>query len=63
MTKQTLLRRGYAIKHSEKVGWWVDGAYGYLVAGYYPSEALAVGMATKAIAAAKASGSRPCWLR
>lgn len=61
MTKRTLKRKGYAIKHTA-VGWWVDGVCGYMVSGYHPTEALAVAAADKAIADAKASGSRPCWM-
>lgn len=61
MTKRTLQRHGYTIKHSA-VGWWVDGACGYMVAGYYPTEALAVTEAGKAIATAKSTGDRPVWL-
>lgn len=61
MTKRTLQRKGYTVKHAA-VGWWVDGVCGYLVAGYFPSEAQAVKEAGKAIATAKASGERPVWL-
>ena len=62
MTKGTLQRHGYTIKHTTAVGWWIDGAYGYLVAGYYSSEGQAVTEASKAIAAAKACGRHPCWM-
>lgn len=61
MTKRTLQRHGYTVKHSQ-VGWWVDGAGGYLVAGYFPNEAQAIEEAGKAIAEAKAMGARPSWL-
>jgi hypothetical protein len=33
-----------------------------MVSGYHPTEALALAAASAAIAEAKASGSRPCWL-
>ena len=62
MTKRTLQRKGYAIKHTAAVGWWVDGAFGYMVSGYHPTEDLAIAAASSAIAEAKASGGRPCWL-
>lgn len=61
MTKRTLLRKGYTIKHTS-VGWWVDGACGYLVSGYHPTEDLAVAAASTAISDAMSSASRPCWL-
>lgn len=61
MTKRSLLKRGYAVKYGSP-GWWVDGAFGYLVAGYYPTEDLAVLEAGKAIAQAKAAGRNPAWL-
>ena len=62
MTKRTLQRNGYTIKHTAAVGWWVDGACGLLVAGYFSSEDQAIVEAGKAIAVAKASSSRPCWM-
>ncbi len=62
MSKRTLQRDGYTIKHTAAVGWWVDGVCGYLVAGYYSSEDRAVAGASEAIAAAKARDSRPCWM-
>lgn len=61
MTKRTLQRKGYKIKHTD-VGWWVDGACGYMVSGYHPIEDLAIKAASQAIASAIASGDRPCWL-
>lgn len=62
MTKRALQRKGYTIKHAAAVGWGVDGACGYMVSGYHSTEALALAAASAAIAEAKASGSRPCWL-
>lgn len=62
MTKRTLLRSGYTIKHTSSVGWWVDGVCGYLVSGYHDTEAVAVEEAGKAIAEASADGRRPCWM-
>lgn len=61
MTKRTLQRHGYSVKHTS-VGWWVDGACGYLVAGYFPTEGQAVEEAGKAIAQAKAEGRNPSWM-
>ncbi|MDN7753803.1 hypothetical protein [Burkholderia gladioli] len=61
MTKRKPLRDGYSINHTV-VGWWVDGFCGYLVAGYFEAEELAVAEAGKAIAAAKSTGCPPVWL-
>ncbi|MCZ8254694.1 MAG: hypothetical protein O9327_03280 [Polaromonas sp.] len=61
MTKRTLQRLGYSIKHTAAVGWWVDGAFGYLVAGYWPSEAEAVTHAAVAITTARQAGAQPAW--
>lgn len=62
MTRRTLKRRGYTIKHSI-VGWWVDGFCGYKVGdGYANSEAQAVLDAGNAIAAAKVADRKPIWL-
>ena len=60
MTKRTLRRKGYTVKRAS-VGWWVDGASRYLVAGYIPSEKQAIEEARKALARAEASGGRPVW--
>lgn len=62
MTKRSLRRKGYTIKHTAAVGWWVDGVCGYMVSGYHPTEALAIEAAGNAIVEAKASGRNPCWL-
>lgn len=60
-TKRRLERMGYVIKHSE-VGYWVDGAYGYLVAGYYRTQTEAISCAANAIQQASGSDSRPVWM-
>lgn len=60
-TKLRLERMGYVIKRTE-VGYWVDGAYGYLVAGYYRTEAEAISCAANAIQQARASDRRPVWM-
>lgn len=62
MTKRTLKRRGYTIKHTEAVGWWVDGACGNMVSSYWPTEEQAVTAAGQRIRAALAAGERPVWL-
>lgn len=62
MTKRRLRRLGYAIKSTPAVGWWVDGAFGYLVSGYWPTEAEAIGAASARISSAIAAGGRPAWL-
>lgn len=61
MTKRTLQRKDHTIKHT-LVGWWVDGACGYMVSGYHPTEDLAILAAGIAIAEAKNSGRKPCWM-
>lgn len=61
MTKRALRQRGYTIKHTN-IGWWVDGACGYMVSGYHPTERLAIEAASRAISQAKAAGMQPCWL-
>jgi hypothetical protein len=61
MTKRTLQRHGYIIKHTI-VGWWVDGACGYMVSGYHSTEHLAIDAASDAIAKAKAARGRPVWM-
>ncbi len=57
----TLRRRGYAVKAST-VGHWVDGRFGYLVAGYYPSQKEAVTEAGRRIVEAERTGTTPAWL-
>lgn len=61
MTKRTLQRKGCTIKHTS-VGWWVDGACGYMVSGYHPTEGEAIAAAGAAIREAKARGERPVWM-
>lgn len=62
MLVKRLQRLGpYAIKQSP-VGWWVDGCYGYLVAGYYASKKDAVISAVLNIKYAKEHGIRPSWM-
>lgn len=62
MTKRILQRKGYIIKHTDAVGWWVDGTFGYLVAGYFDTEAKAIEEASKAIDLARSAGTRPVWM-
>ena len=61
MSKRTLQRKGYTIKHTS-AGWWVDGACGYMVSSYHPTEEEAIAAAVAAIKEAVASGDRPVWL-
>ncbi len=61
MHLRTLQGKGYAVK-SSAVGHWVDGRYGYLVAGYYATQAEAVAVASSRITEATKSGARPAWL-
>lgn len=60
-TKRSLERMGYVVKHSA-VGHWVDGACGYLVAGYYGTQSEAISRAAIAIQQARAAGRRPVWM-
>lgn len=60
MTEQTIERKGYQIKNSV-VGWWVDGGYGYLVAGYHDSKKSAVAHASRVIESAETSNIKPLW--
>jgi len=54
---------GYQLKHTDVVGWWVDGRCGYLVTGYYDTREVAVETARGLIAAAKRDNERrPVWL-
>nr|WP_234288220.1 hypothetical protein [Pseudomonas fluorescens] len=57
---RTLQRKGYTVK-SSAAGYWVDGRCGYLVAGYYPSQAEAVIEASTLIVKATQNGARPVW--
>jgi hypothetical protein len=62
MTKRTIERLGYSVKHTEAVGWWVDGACGYLVSGYWQTATEAVNKAAAEIAEARRAGVHPAWL-
>ena len=62
ITKRTLEKIGYRFKYNEHVGWWADGMYGYLVAGYFESEKLAVDAVENAIESAVAEGRQPSWM-
>lgn len=57
------LPAGYHLKHTDAVGWWVDGRGGYLVTGYHKTRGAAVDIARGVIAAAKLNKRRPVWLR
>jgi len=66
MTENTLKRKGYKIKHSSAVGWWVDGACGYAVAAYFYTKKEAISEASKEIERAKKAietniFNRPSW--
>lgn len=58
---RTLQRKGYTVK-SSAVGHWVDGRCGFLVAGYYHTQAEAIAEASDRIARAMQSGASPAWL-
>lgn len=60
MHVRTLQRKGYCLKHTD-IGWWVDGAFGYLVAGYFASKNEAVVAASRNIRAAAHTASKPAW--
>ena len=55
-----LKRHGYELK-SSAIGWWVDGACGYLVAGYYQSGHQAARKAVAAINKAATDNEYPSW--
>lgn len=61
MNIRTLQRKGYEVK-SSSVGHWVDGRCGYMVAGYFNTQAEAVTAATDRIAQAIINGAHPVWL-
>lgn len=54
---ETMIRKlkkmGYEIKHTDAVGWWIDGACGYGVACYYTTLRQACIVALKRIEKAK----------
>lgn len=55
------LPSGYTLKHTD-IGYWVDGAYGYLVAGYFDTKEEAIEKAIERINEAKIEGRNPIWL-
>ena len=59
--KSELEKLGYQLE-STFIGWWVDGAYGYLVSGYWPSKEKAIFEATAAVESAISEGRKPAWL-
>jgi hypothetical protein len=61
VTEQTLTRKGYQIKNSSAVGWWVDGACGYAVAAYFDTKEAVIKHASKVIESAKKTGIHPLW--
>ena len=63
MRMRDLERLGYRLKYTS-VGWWVDGACGYLVSGYHDTRAAAVRAANRARTAALQSTwyERPVFL-
>jgi hypothetical protein len=55
-------RREYQLKHTHRVGFWVDGHCGYMVSGGYFDTALrACETAWERVREAEASGSDPAW--
>jgi len=62
MGTRDLLKAGYSIKHTDAVGWWVDGLCGFLVAGYFSTKRKAVRKASDAINAAQDGKTHPVWL-
>jgi hypothetical protein len=52
----------YTIKHTDAVGYFIDGKFGYLVAGYYDTRIEAVVKALAKIEQAKKNNQSPCWL-
>lgn len=61
LQRQRLEAAGYTLKHTPAVGWWVDGACGYPVAGYFDREEEAVVAATSEILEAEGTGEYPSW--
>lgn len=45
---------GLELKHTNKVGWWVDGAFGSMCVGYFNTKEEAVTKAVKEIMAVEA---------
>ena len=54
--KDELEKLGYQVE-STSIGWWVDGAYGYLVSGYWPSKEKALFEATAAVESTVLAGT------
>ena len=58
--EQWLKRRGYELKDSE-IGWWVDGACGFQVTGYWKTRRQAMTRAYEMIQEVKRNGQYPTW--
>jgi len=56
-----LKRHRYQLKNSE-IGWWVDGACGFLVSGYFKYRHEAIKTAFERVREAKAKDEHPTWL-
>ena len=57
-----LERRGYELKHTRCVGFWVDGNCGYMVSGgYFDTAQRACETAWERVQEAEASGAEPAW--
>ena len=57
-----LERRGYELKHTHRVGFWVDGRCGYMVSGgYFDTAQRACETAWERVQEAEAKGSEPAW--
>ena len=59
-----LERAGYALKHTDVIGWWVDGCYGYALTNYWSTKRQAVADALRRIWQAQTLdlSNQPCWL-
>ena len=56
-----LERRGYELRHTHRVGFWVDGRCGYMVSGYFDTAQRACETAWERVQEAEASGAEPAW--
>lgn len=57
-----LERRGYELKHTHRVGFWVDGRCGYMVSGgYFDTAQRACETAWERVQEAEANDSDPAW--
>lgn len=57
-----LERRGYELKHTHRVGFWVDGRCCYMVSGgYFDTAQRACETAWERVQEAEAKGSEPAW--